>query len=302
MTTQDNVDKAIKLYNSCSSKFTNMLPWSLPIPDRISTAIDLLKQCVLDYKIQKNTANQIKYSFLIDKYYDDYYNKSHDRLCKSSQASNLKELIILCDKDNKQNFINNNDIKYDIFNLIQKYMITSEETGEEYTIYSCYKFLLDFYKNPLTNVQIDFVIDIYEKMQNIKEEYNEAYPELLVSKKENYMRAGEIYEEIAKKRVDTITKFSCDMLLMKSFLCFLCTDEVLAERKLNEFEVCYPIITHTKDFKLCKNIMHEYKNKDVDVFVSFVRDYDDIKKLDDFMVNLLNKIKKNMSEEEIDLC
>ena len=302
MNTQDNINKAIKLYNSCLSKFINILPWSEPIPDRISTAIDLLKQCVLDYKIQKDSEKQIKYSFLIDKYYDEYYKYTHDRLCKSSQVLNIKELIILCDKDNKQNFINNKEIKYDIFNLIQKYMITSEETGEEYTMYSCYKFLLDFYKNPLTDVQIDFVIDIYEKMRNIKEEYNEAYPELLVTCKENYIRAAEIYEEIAKNRVDQITKFTCDSLIMKSFLCFLCADEVLAERKLNEFEVCYPIITNTMNFKLCKNIMYEYKNKDVDVFVSFVRDYDDIKKLDDFMVNLLNKIKKNMSAEEIDLC
>lgn len=302
MTTLDNVDKAIKLYNSCSSKFTNMLPWSEPIPDRISTAIDLLKQCVLDYKIQKNTANQIKYSFLIDKYYDEYYKYTHDRLCKSQQALNLKELINLCDKDNKQNFINNNDIKYDIFNLVQKYMITSEETGEEYTMSLCYKFLLNFYKNPLTDAQIDFIIEIYEKMRNIKEEYEEAYAELLVSHKENYMRSGEIYEEIAKNRVEKIIKFSCDILLMKSFLCFLCADEVLAERKLNEFEICYPIITNTMNFKLCKNIMYEYKNKDVDAYVSFIRYYDDIKKLDEFMVNLLNKIKKNMYVEEIDLC
>lgn len=302
MSTQDNIAKALRLYKSCSSKITNMMPWSLPIQERISIAIDLLKQSVLDYKVQKDTANQIKYSFLIDTYYDDYYNKSHDRLCKSSQALNLKELIILCDKDNKKNFINNNDIKHDIFNLIQKYTTVSEETGEEYAMTSCYKFLLNFYKNPSSDVHIDFVIDIYEKMRNLKEEYNEAYPELLVTCKENYIRAAEIYEEMARNRVDKITKYSCDILLMKSFLCYLCVDEVLAERKLNEFEVCYPIITNTMNFKLCKNIMNEYKNKDVDVFVSFMRDYDDIKKLDDFMVNLLNKIKKNMSNEEVDLC
>ena len=302
MTTQNNIDKALKLYKSCSSKFTNMLPWSEPIPDRIYNAIDLLKQCVLDYKIQKDTENQIKYSFLIDTYYDRYYNESHDRLCKSSQALNLKELIILCDRDNIKNFVNNKEIKYDIFSLIQKYIIISEETGEEYTMSTCYKFLLDFYKNPSSNVQIDFVIDIFEKMRNIKEEYEEEYAELLVSKKENYVRAAEIYEEIAKNRLIKITKFSIDMLLMKSFLCFLCADEVLAERKLNEFENCYPIITNTMCFNFCVNIMLEYKDKDVDAYTSIVRDYDDVKRLDDFMVNLLNKIKKNMSSEEIDLC
>ena len=55
-------------------------------------------------------------------------------------------------------------------------------------------------------------------------------------------------------------------------------------------------------FNFCVNIMLKYKDKDVDAYTSIVRDYDDIKRLDDFMVNLLNKIKKNMSVEEVDLC
>jgi len=112
MKTQYNINKALKLYKSCSSKFINILPWTEPIPDRISNAIDLLKECVLDYNIQKDLENQIKYSFLIDKYYDEYYKYTNDRL--SLHTAHLKELIILCDKDNKRNFMNNKEIKYDI--------------------------------------------------------------------------------------------------------------------------------------------------------------------------------------------
>ena len=302
MTTRDNINKALKLYNSCSSKFTNMLPWTEPIPDRISTAIDILKQCILEYKITKNLDNQIKYSFLMDTFYDEYYKYTHDRLCKSSQAVNLKELIQLCEKDNKNTFINNTDIKHNIFDLINKFTKTSEETGEENNMISCYKFILEFYKNPLTETQINFVCEIYEKIRNIKGEYDERFGDLLVTQKQNYTRGAEIYEEIANNRTDKSTKFSIDVLLMKAFICYLCVDEVLAERKLNEYEINFSIITNTMNFKLCRNIMTEYKNRDVDKYIDYIRDYNDIKRLDDYIVGLLNKIKKQITTEEIDLC
>jgi hypothetical protein len=302
MSTQDNIDKAFKLYKSCSSKLTNMLPWTQPIPDRISIAIDLLKQSILDYKIQKDTANQIKYSFLLDTYYDEHYKHTYDKLNKSSQALNLKELIHICEKDNKQQILNNTDPKYDIFELTKKYIYVSEETGEEYNIISCYKFVIEYYSEPKTDKQVELIFELYEKMKGIKTCYEEKYGDLLVTEKEDYKTAAEIYEKIAKYRIDKPTKFSCDTLLMKAFMCYLFVDEISAEIKLNEFEITYPIITNTTKFKLCKNIMNEYINKDVDAYILNIRDYDDISRLDDFMVNLLNKIKKNMSTEEVDLC
>ena len=141
-TTQENIFRAIKLYNSCFgkfSKFTNMLPWTEPIPDRISHSIELLKQCVLDFKIDKDLQDQIKYSFLIDEYYDDLYRYTLDRTDKSYQSTNLKDLIILCEKDNKQNFINNKELKYDISNKILSKM-TQEEKKEYYEIYDINKY------------------------------------------------------------------------------------------------------------------------------------------------------------------
>ena len=49
--------------------------------------------------------------------------------------------------------------------------------------------------------------------------------------------------------------------------------------------------------------METYKDKDVDKYTDIVRNYNSIKPLDDYMVMILNKIKKNiLQEEEIDLC
>jgi hypothetical protein len=303
-TTQENIYRAIKIYNSCFgkfTKFTNMLPWTDPIPDRISHSIELLKQSVLDLKIQKDLQNQIKYSFLIDEYYDELYKYTNDRTDKSYQSTNLKDLIILCEKDNKQNFINNKELKYDIFKLIEKYIKTSEETGDDNRMETCYKFMLEYYINP-NDTQIELLCEIHEKLRNLKGEYSEKYIELLVSHKNEFLRGAEFYEELAFNRVNKPTKFSIDLLLLKSFICYLCIDEVLAERKLNDFDINYPIISNTMNYNFCVNIMESYKDKDVDKYTYIVREYNSIKPLDDYMIMLLNKIKKQIIQEEVDLC
>lgn len=299
-TTNENISRAIKLYDSCFgkfSKFTNMLPWTNPIPDRLSIAIELLKQCVLDFKIQKNLENQIKYSFLIDKYYDELYKQTLDRNEKFNQSGYLKDLIILCDKDNKLNIINNKELKHDISKLIEKYIITCEDTGDDNRMESCYKFLLEFNKN-FTDKQIDLLCDLHEKLRNLKGEYSEKYIEIIVSYKEEFMHGAELYEELASNRVDKITKFSIDLLILKSFLCYLCVDEIKAEHKLNDFVMNYPIISNTMNYKFCVSIMESYKEKDINKYTDIVREYNSIKPLDDYMVMLLNKIKKNISQEE----
>lgn len=278
-----------------------MLPWTDPIPDRISHSIELLKQSVLDLKIQKDLQNQIKYSFLIDEYYDELYKYTNDRTDKSYQSTNLKDLIILCEKDNKQNFINNKELKYDIFKLIEKYIKTSEETGDDNRMETCYKFMLEYYINP-NDTQIELLCEIHEKLRNLKGEYSEKYIELLVSHKNEFLRGAEFYEELAFNRVNKPTKFSIDLLLLKSFICYLCIDEVLAERKLNDFDINYPIISNTMNYNFCVNIMESYKDKDVDKYTYIVREYNSIKPLDDYMIMLLNKIKKQIIQEEVDLC
>ena len=185
--------------------------------------------------------------------------------------------------------------------MIEKYIKTSDETGDDNRMESCYKFMLEYYINP-NDTQIDLVCDMHEKLRNLKGEYNEKYIELIVSYKEEFMRGGELYEELASNRVNKPTKFSIDLLLLKSFLCYLCIDEVLTERKLNDFDINFPIISNTMNYNFCINIMESYKEKDVDKYTQIVMAYNIIKPLDDYMVMILNKIKKNIIQEEIDLC
>jgi hypothetical protein len=48
--------------------------------------------------------------------------------------------------------------------------------------------------------------------------------------------------------------------------------------------------------------MVSYKEKDVDKYMNIVKEYNSIKPLDDYIVMLLNKIKKQIIQEEVDLC
>ena len=186
---EENCKKAIKIYKSCFNKFINILPWTEPIPDRIYIAIDILKQAILDCKVKKDIHNQIKYLFLIDEYYDKLYEYTKDRNLLKNHGNIIKDLIIVCNKNknNKINFINNLELPYDIYNLLNKYIILSEEYGDNYTILTCYKFILDFYKNPESDKQIQLLFDIYEKKRNITEEYDESYGDLIINKKEDYV-------------------------------------------------------------------------------------------------------------------
>ena len=173
--------------------------------------------------------------------------------------------------------------------------------SDDNKIETCYKFMLEYYSNP-NDTQIELLCDIHEKLRNIKGEYSDKYIDLIVYHKNEFMRGGELYEELASNRVNKNTKFSIDLLLLKSFLCYLCIDEILAERKLIDFDINFPIISNTMNYKFCINIMETYKDKDINKYTDIVREYNSIKPLDDYMVILLNKIKKQIIQEEVDLC
>jgi hypothetical protein len=67
-------------------------------------------------------------------------------------------------------------------------------------------------------------------------------------------------------------------------------------------EKLIPIISNTMNYNFCINIMVSYKEKDVDKYMNIVKEYNSIKPLDDYIVMLLNKIKKQIIQEEVDLC
>jgi len=296
-----NVSIAIKIYNSCFNKFKNILPWTEPIPDRISQAICILKECVFDFKINKDLENQLKYSFMIDEYYDELYKHTLDRMDKLNQSANFKEIISLCDKFNKQQIINNKKIKYDIDKLINKYILLSESTGDDYREEYCYKFVLNHYANA-ASTHINLLCDLYVKLKNLQGEYNEKYPELLIVYNGDFNQGALLYEEIvlAKINKNPFYMYTIDVILLKAFLCYLCMDEIKAKRKLNEFNENYS--TFSKKYNFCVNIMNSYIEKDVDKFTDIVKDYDSISKLDNILTYLLLVLKRNMQQSEIDIC
>lgn len=292
LTTQEKIYKAYKIYNSCQNKFYNILPWVDSIPERILTSIEFLKQVVNDYKIDKNINFQIKYLQEIDIFYDEYFKRISDNYELSNHVGILKDLIVLCTRVYREDI--------NVQSLIKKFIEQSERTCQEHLIDRAYRFVIDFYKNP-TDEQVTLLKDIYEKLHAIRGTYDEKYVELIVTRMNDFIAGAEMYEKIAESRNDNALKFTIDLILMKSFLCYLCVDDVTAERKLNDFSMYFPIITHTSNYKFCVNIMDTYREKNVDEFTLIVNRYNELRPFDDYLVMLLGKIKKQMQEENIDL-
>ena len=184
-TKEEKISKAVKIYNSCFNKFINILPWTDPITERILTAIELLKQVIYEYKIDKNIVLQIRYLLEIDRFYNEYFKHSSDKDELNYHVTILKDLITLCAKVNKE--------IYDIPGLIKKFIQQSEKTCNEKYIESGYKFIIEYYKNPVTNDQITLLEELYEKLHAIRDVYDEKYAELLINNKKNYVKGAEIY-------------------------------------------------------------------------------------------------------------
>ena len=210
-------------------------------------------------------------------------------------------------KENKKNILilqDNNFIQYDVMLYIKKYILTSEETADDEHLIKSIDYILKLYENTEDDKIIEFLIELYEKQYDITQKYDEKYGDLLVKNK-HYTRAAEIYESIGKLKAESSTlKFSCAKLFLKSICCYILSDDdVNAQRKFDEIELSYPIIHSDRDFKLSRNIMESYQERDVESYTRVMYEYDEISKISDFHVNLFNLIKKKMTEvDELDLC
>jgi hypothetical protein len=274
---------------------------------KLEEAIEKFTNASEEYKIQKAYIKQIECLIKIDEIYDKKFLITKERLDKKFQAKNLKVLIDLMLKENKRNIIIGeitNFVPFDVMSYIKKFIIISEETADDEHLIKSIDYIVKLYENTDDDKIIEFLIELYEKQYELNEKYDENYGDLLVKNK-HYTRAAEIYESIGKLKAESSTlKFGSAKLFLKSICCYILSDDdVNAQRKFDEIELSYPIIHSDRDFKLSRNIMESYQERDVETYTRVMYEYDEISKINDFHVNLFNLIKKKITkEEELDLC
>jgi hypothetical protein len=270
---------------------------------KLEEALDIFNLAADEYKINKLYHRQIEALLKVDEIHDKIYAQKKDRLEKKFQVTNLKSIIDLMLKENKrQIFVNQNDnyTPYDIITHIKKIILISEETAEDDVVLKTIDFIIKLYEN--NDEQTDLLIGLYEKQFEITGKYTEKYGDFMMKNK-SYSKAAEIYELIGKLNSESLSlKWSCSRLFLKAIFSYILNgDDVYSKRKFDDIETSYPIVTDNRDFILAKNVLYTYLERNIERFTEYVYEYDQITRLDDFYVGILNSIKKSMSETE-DLC
>ncbi|KAJ1988344.1 vesicular-fusion protein S17 [Dimargaris cristalligena] len=120
---------------------------------------------------------------------------------------------------------------------------------------------------------------------------------------EQYPKAMEIFERIAAASVDNqLTKWSVKEYLLKAGICRLAAgDDIATQNALHRYQEMDVAFGSTRECKLLVHLADAARNHDVDAFTHFVFEYDQMTKLDNWKTTILLRVKKALTEEEVEL-
>lgn len=124
------------------------------------------------------------------------------------------------------------------------------------------------------------------------------------SQLEEYERAIEIYERVAKNSLDNnLLKWGVREYFLKAVLCRLCTgDIVAANRALEQYISMDATFSSQRECKFLQQIISACENYDSEAFTQAVVDFDAIQKLDQWKTTILLRIKNSIKEESTGLA
>lgn len=120
----------------------------------------------------------------------------------------------------------------------------------------------------------------------------------LAAEAEDYKKAIEIYEQVAKQALDTnVGRWSVTSYLFKALLCQFAIsaekhDLIKLENKLEKYKDMHPQLDGTRECKLIENCIDAFTQDDVDKYTDEVMRFDEILKLDNWTAGILLKVKQ----------
>ncbi|KAJ1963499.1 vesicular-fusion protein S17 [Dimargaris xerosporica] len=120
---------------------------------------------------------------------------------------------------------------------------------------------------------------------------------------EDYVKATRIFEQIAHASVDNqLTKWSVKEYLLKAGICHLASgDHIATQRALERYQEMDVSFGSTRECKLLLSLAEAVEAGDAETFTHNVFEYDQLTKLDNWKTTLLLRVKKSLSEEEMEL-
>ncbi|OVA12681.1 NSF attachment protein [Macleaya cordata] len=119
---------------------------------------------------------------------------------------------------------------------------------------------------------------------------------------EQYPKAIEIYEEIAKQSLNNnLLKYSVKGYLLNAGLCQLCKGDVVAiTNSLERYQDLDPTFSGTREYKLLADLAASIDEEDVAKFTDAVKEFDSMTRLDAWKTTMLLRAKEALKAKELE--
>ena len=227
---------------------------------------------------------------------NEYYKLTLLNGIKKTQANIIKKLIDMniVDRNNKI------EIKYsELFKIYDSY---SYETGDiEYNLRAI-EYIISLYKKDRNKYDCDIKYYL-NKYREIKYEIHKDHP-MILCELEMYSEAIDIFQNYIEMNINNnLLKFRLgEYVYFMMMCCILNNDDIALERKYEFIRNVYPILENNFEFRFSNKITEAYINKDINLFSEIINEQDKIKRLDNLSISILLKIKRQLENNDIELC
>jgi hypothetical protein len=282
--------KDIKKYKSfLASKFSSYFYGKDEIYSQLEELYEKILQAyivTMKYREYYETINE--YNNILE----EYYKYKYENIIKKTQLNNIKKLIDM-------NIFDKIDGRYpELLNSYEKY---AEECGD-----------IDIYSQAINTIiklyiqdEIKYdcnIINFLEKYNNLKNTPHKEHG-MILCKKSQYNNAINIFQQYLDTNINHhVLKYCVGSNVYMLMLCYmLVNDEVATKNKYDRIKNDYPTLENNYEFKFIIRIVDAYLEKDIESFSQVIAEQDKMKRLDDIMVDMLLKIKRQISNDD-DLC
>ncbi|KAH0787406.1 alpha-soluble NSF attachment protein 2 [Histomonas meleagridis] len=125
----------------------------------------------------------------------------------------------------------------------------------------------------------------------------------LQSMKKDWLKAANSYKDVAERRMgDRLTQLAAGEYFTKAIACQMAGDDAVgAEKMLRDFVNLNPGWERTRECAMLQATLKAIDERDVEAFQNALAEYDQFKKLDNWMVTTFTEVKK-LLEGEDDIC
>ncbi|OHT04945.1 Alpha-soluble NSF attachment protein [Tritrichomonas foetus] len=125
----------------------------------------------------------------------------------------------------------------------------------------------------------------------------------IYSEQKKWVEASNVYKDVANRRLaDRLTQLAAGEYCTKSVICRMAADDVVgAESLLHEFVAAYPGWERSREYSMLDMCAKAINDRDSEAFSTALAEYDQFKRLDNWMTSTLLVVKNLIDEVDVDV-